>query len=82
MSFEEVNVDVDDIIMKYWETKDSKEKKKLELKCYKEFKNSNFDPKFIDYLRENDCSDLADEMEHISEVYRKVPHEHEKRLAA
>lgn len=76
------NWKIDEIIMNYWETEGSKEKKKLELECYKEFKNSNFDPSFIDYLRENDCQDLADEMQHFAEIYQKVPHEHEKRLAA
>ncbi len=73
---------IDEIIMKYWEAKDPRDKKNIELRCYQEFKNSEYDLTMIDYLRENDCNDLADEMEHFAKLHQKVPHRHEKRLAA
>lgn len=73
---------LDQIIMRYWDAKDAREKKKIELECYKDFKRLNFIPQFVNYLRENDCTNLANEMEHFASVYQKVPHEHEKRLAA
>ena len=82
MSIDKIKWALDEIIMDYWETKDPQEKKKLELLCYKEFKNSNFDQTCIDYLNENDCTELANEMEHFANIYQKVPHDHEKRLAA
>lgn len=73
---------IDDLIMKYWESKNPRDRKSVELRCYQEFKSSDYDMTMIDYLRENDCNDLADEMERIAKVHQKVPHQHEKRLAA
>jgi hypothetical protein len=73
---------LDDIIMQYWDAKNQDEKKKIELDCYKQFKWMGFKDVYIDYLRENDCEALADEMEHFVNVFQKAPHDHEKRLAA
>jgi hypothetical protein len=74
--------DIDDIIMRSWETKGAKDKRDLELRCYQEFKASNYDLTMIDYLRENNCNDLADEIERIAKVHKKTPHQHDKRYAA
>ncbi len=73
---------LDQIIMKYWDAQSPKNKKKVELECYKELKTLNFNPVLISYLRDNDADALADEMEHFRDLYQKVPHDHEKRMAA
>ncbi|MGA8165620.1 MAG: hypothetical protein WB791_11490 [Waddliaceae bacterium] len=74
--------ELDQIIMTFWEAESKKERKKVELECYKLFKMIGFKTDFIDYLIENDAKDLADEMNHFLEVYHTVPHEHEKRKVA
>ncbi len=73
---------LDEIIMQYWDAKDQQDKKAVELNCYKQFKWMGFKDAYIDYLRDNDCNELADEMRHFSSVFQKAPHEHEKRMAA
>jgi len=73
---------IDQTIMSWWDAEGAKNKKNIELQCYKLFKSFNFNDEFLSYLRENDAEKLAEEMEHFSEVYHKVPHEHETRKAA
>jgi DNA-binding GntR family transcriptional regulator len=73
---------LDRIIMEWWDAESNDEKKEIELECYKEFKRMDFHEDFIDYLRDNDADNLANEMEHFLEVYARVPHSHEKRRAA
>ncbi len=74
--------EIDEVIMKYWDAKTKSKKRKIELECYKLFKNMNFNDGFIAYLNNNEAGDLGDEMDHFSDIYHKVPHEHEKRKAA
>ncbi|NGX42585.1 MAG: hypothetical protein K940chlam7_00865 [Chlamydiae bacterium] len=78
----QINWQLDKLIMEYWEAKTKAEKKHIELECYKLFKSAGFDEGMISYLKENQCDDLADELQHFEQIYKKVPHEHEKRLAA
>lgn len=73
---------LDEIIMTYWDAKNENEKKQIELDCYKQFKWMGFKDTYVDYLKDNGCEELANEMKHFVNVYQKVPHEHEKRLAA
>lgn len=73
---------LDQIIMKYWDTKKGKERKRLELECYKVLKWSNYNESVIRYLEENGAEELASEMHHFFDVYNKAPHEHEKPMAA
>lgn len=73
---------LDQLIIRWWDASDVKDKKRIELECYKEFKTLDFNPDLITYLRENDSDTLADEMEHFKDLYQKVPHEHEDRKAA
>jgi len=74
--------ELDQIIMNFWEAENKKEKKKVELACYKFFKTTGFKTDCIDYLIENDAKALADEMEHFSQIYQTVSHQHEKRKVA
>ena len=69
-------------MMDYWDSKSDTQKRHVELECYKLFKLMKLRDNFIDYLRENGADDLADEMQHFAQICQKVPHEHEKRLAA
>lgn len=74
--------ELDQIIMNFWEAESKREKKKVELECYKLFKMTGFKADVVDYLIENDAKVLADEMTHFLQVYRTVPHQHEKRKVA
>lgn len=73
---------LDEIITNFTQARSPKAKKQVELQCYKQFKWMGFKPSYIEYLNENDCRELANEMSHFSTVYNKIPHEHEKRKAA
>jgi len=71
---------LDEIIMDYWNANNENEKKRIELECYKHFKWMGFKYSYIDYLKKNDCEELAEEMNHFVNVFKKVSHEHEKSL--
>ena len=73
---------IDRIIMDWWDAESKSEKRSCELACYKEFKAMDFEDDFIDYLKENNAGQLADEMEHFMEIHERVPHIHEKKRAA
>lgn len=68
--------------MEWWDAESRDEKRSVELECYKEFKQMDFEDGFIEYLRDNKAETLADEMEHFLDMYARVPHSHEKRNAA
>lgn len=73
---------LDQLMMEYWDAKSDKEKRHVELECYKLFKLMELRDEFIDYLNENGAEDLAGEMDHFAQIHNRVPHEHEKRMAA
>ena len=73
---------LDQIIMKFWEAKSNEEKTECELECYKEFKRMGLNDTWVDYLRDNDCNRLAEELTHFHEMFDRVPHKHEKRMVA
>lgn len=73
---------LDRIIMDWWDAESREEKREIELECYKEFKKLDFSDGFIEYLRDNNSDELADEMDHFLDLYARVPHTHEKRRAA